>query len=217
MSTVGVTLAALAALSIVLSGVGTRGHWWHFRVGLALFALSGLLAAAAIVTGGLAWREGSIPGAVAALAGAIVLLGPISGAWAARGKPMIHDITTDLDDPPRFAVLPVAPYEARAGEIQRQAYPRVMPRLFDAPPADAFQRAQAAAESLRWEIVSARPDQGVLEATDTTSWFGFKDDIVVRIHPAGGGSRIDVRSTSRVGKSDVGTNAKRIREFLARL
>jgi len=217
MSTVGVTLAALAALSIVLSSVGTRAHWWHFRIGLGLFALSGLLAVAAIVTGSLAWRDGAIPGAVAALAGAIVLLGPLSGIWAARGKPMIHDITTDLDDPPRFAILPVAPFEARIGEIQRKAYPRVAPRLFDAPPADAFARALAAAESMRWEIVSARPIEGAIEATDTTSWFGFKDDVVVRIRPAGGGSRIDVRSTSRVGKSDVGMNAKRIRELLARL
>jgi uncharacterized protein (DUF1499 family) len=214
---VAVTLAVLAVVAIGISGPGTRGRWWHFRIGIALFAFSGLLGAAAVVTGALAWRQGSILGAAAAIAGAIVILGPLSGAIAARGKPMIHDITTDLDDPPRFHVLHVAPFEARVGEIQRKAYPDVKPRTLETSPADAFARARTAAESLGWEIASARPDEGTLEATDTTGWFGFKDDIVVRIRPAGSGSRIDVRSTSRVGKSDVGMNAKRIREYLGKV
>ena len=68
-----------------------------------------------------------------------------------------------------------------------------------------------------WEIVDANPGQGRIEATDATFWFGFKDDMVVRVAPTETGSRVDVRSLSRVGRSDVGTNAKRIRAFLARL
>jgi uncharacterized protein (DUF1499 family) len=68
-----------------------------------------------------------------------------------------------------------------------------------------------------WEIVDARPKDGRIEATDTTFWFGFKDDVVIRITPALDGSRVDVRSLSRVGRSDVGTNAKRIRAFLEKL
>jgi uncharacterized protein (DUF1499 family) len=68
-----------------------------------------------------------------------------------------------------------------------------------------------------WEIVAADPAAGRIEATATTLWFGFKDDIVVRVSAAEQGSRIDVRSVSRVGRSDVGTNAKRIREYLAKL
>lgn len=214
---VALVLAALAVLSLAVSGPGTRGRWFHFRVGLALFALSGLLGAAAAVTGALAWRDGAMLGAIAALAGVAVMIGPFAGILGARGKPMIHDITTDLEDPPSFTVFPVAPFEARVGEIQRKAYPDVKPRLLELSPSDAFARARAAAESLRWEIASARAGEGMLEATDTTGWFGFKDDIVVRIRPAGNGSRIDVRSTSRVGKSDVGKNAKRIREYLGKL
>ncbi len=217
MTKVAVALATLAMLSIAISGPGTRGRWFHFRVGLALFALSGLLGAAAAVTGVLAWRDGTMLGALAALVGVVVMIGPFAGILAARGKPMIHDITTDLEDPPRFAVLLVAPFEARVGEIQRKAYPDVKPLLLDAAPSDAFARARAAAEARGWEIASVRPEEGVLEATDTTGWFGFKDDIAIRVRRASTGSRIDVRSTSRVGKSDVGMNAKRIQEYLGKV
>ena len=68
-----------------------------------------------------------------------------------------------------------------------------------------------------WQIVDANAREGRIEATATTFWFGFKDDVVVRIVPAPGGSRVDVRSVSRVGVSDVGANAKRVRDFLQKL
>ena len=85
------------------------------------------------------------------------------------------------------------------------------------PPDRALARAEAAARALGWKIVAAAPGQGRLEATATTRWFGFKDDVVVRVTPASGGSRVDIRSVSRVGKSDLGVNARRIRAFLAAL
>jgi uncharacterized protein (DUF1499 family) len=85
------------------------------------------------------------------------------------------------------------------------------------PPARAFDRALDAARGLGWEIVGVEPAEGRIEATDTTFWFGFKDDVVVRIRPEGSRSRIDVRSLSRVGRSDVGANARRIRRFVERL
>jgi uncharacterized protein (DUF1499 family) len=68
-----------------------------------------------------------------------------------------------------------------------------------------------------WKIVESNPDLGRIEATDTTLWFGFKDDVVVRVTPKEQGSRIDVRSVSRVGRSDVGTNARRIERYLRRI
>jgi len=89
--------------------------------------------------------------------------------------------------------------------------------LLPMPAAQAFTAAVQTAEALGWEVVAADPVAGRLEATDTTFWFGFKDDIVVRIRSQPDGSRVDVRSVSRVGRSDVGTNARRIREFLRRL
>ena len=70
---------------------------------------------------------------------------------------------------------------------------------------------------MRMAIVASDPQSGRIEATDTTFWFGFKDDVVIRVAPAGDGSRVDVRSLSRVGLSDVGTNAARIRKYLAAL
>ena len=100
---------------------------------------------------------------------------------------------------------------------QKKGYPDLGPLTFPAPPDRAFAAAEAAAQRLGWEIVAAAPAEGRLEATATTPWFGFKDDVVVRVTPAGTGSRVDMRSKSRVGRSDLGANAKRIRGFLAEL
>ena len=80
-----------------------------------------------------------------------------------------------------------------------------------------FARARTTAERLGWEIVKADPAAGLIEATDTTRWFGFVDDVVIRVTPWGSGTRVDLRSVSRVGRSDIGTNAERIRDFLAAL
>lgn len=217
MSTSSATLAALAVVSIALSALGTRGRWFHFRIGLALFALSGLLGALSLLLGAIAWYRGSMVGAAAAIVGALVMLGPAYGILSAIGKPMIHDITTDLDDPPRFETLRVAPYDPANAPIQRKAYADVQPRELAVAPSEAFARARAAMESRGWEIAAAHPQSLTLEATATTGFFGFKDDVIVRIRPAANGSRIDMRSVSRVGKSDIGMNAKRIREYLAAL
>jgi len=141
-------------------------------------------------------------------------------------KPAIHDITTDTQQPPQYvAVLPLrakAPNttvyggEAIAAR-QREAYPDVKPLVLEVPPSRAFERALATARAMGWELVEADAATGRIEATDTTFWFGFKDDVVVRIRPTTGGSRIDVRSLSRVGGGDVGTNAKRILTYLEAL
>jgi uncharacterized protein (DUF1499 family) len=144
----------------------------------------------------------------------------------ANKVPPIHDISTDTENPPRFvAVLPLragaanpVEYEGEAiAKQQRTAYPDIQSLNVAEPPLAAFQRALTAARNLGWEIVAAMPNEGRIEATDTTIWFGFKDDIVVRVVPAGGGSRVDVRSVSRLGESDLGKNAERVRAYLQRL
>ena len=91
------------------------------------------------------------------------------------------------------------------------------PAVIEAPAAKVFERALAVAQAMGWAIVASVPGEGRIEATDTTLLYGFKDDVVVRIAPDGDASRVDVRSVSRVGKSDVGVNAKRIRKFLSKL
>lgn len=137
---------------------------------------------------------------------------------------MIHDITTDTENPPVFvsilALRKDAPNSATYGgpEIaaqQHAAYPDIRPLVSDLPPERAFERSRSVARQMGWDIVDENPAEGRIEATATTRWFGFKDDVVVRIAPAAGdGSRVDIRSVSRVGRSDVGTNARRIRTFL---
>jgi uncharacterized protein (DUF1499 family) len=101
--------------------------------------------------------------------------------------------------------------------VQRAAYPDIAPLELALPAAAAFERSLAAARAMGWEIVEADAAAGRIAAVDTTFWFGFKDDVTVRVSPAAAGSRIDVRSTSRVGRGDAGTNARRIRAFLERL
>jgi Protein of unknown function (DUF1499) len=159
------------------------------------------------------------------LAGVTVGL-PYRFSQIAKRVPPIHDITTDMTDPPAFvAVLPLRASATNsavyAGDsiaaLQRAAYPDVQPLVLPVPPLAAFERAVAAANAMGWEIVAGDSPSGRLEATATTTWFGFKDDVVVRIRAEGGGSRIDVRSVSRVGRSDVGANAARITRYLREL
>jgi uncharacterized protein (DUF1499 family) len=144
----------------------------------------------------------------------------------ARSVPPIHDISTDLTDPPAFVA--VLPHRADAqnpatyggpevAAAQRKGYPDIQPLELATALEAAYARALAAAQAMGWELIAADAATARIEATATTLWFGFKDDVVVRVRPAATGSRIDVRSVSRVGKSDVGTNAKRIRAYLAKV
>ena len=100
---------------------------------------------------------------------------------------------------------------------QRKAYPDLMPLTVTADKDKVFQAAEAAIRAMKLELVDANAGEGRIEATDTSLLFGFKDDMVVRIVTEGAGTKVDVRSKSRVGRSDVGQNAKRIRVFLAKL
>ncbi|HET9440620.1 MAG TPA: DUF1499 domain-containing protein [Longimicrobiales bacterium] len=219
---------ATILLASALAGLGSRWGWWHFSTGfdilrwaayacflvvlLALFALT---------------RRRGWPLALFGLIAALVVL---ANGWLmmrkARSVPAIHDITTDTNNPPAFvAVLPLradapnsAAYEgAEIAAQQKEAYPDVVPLRLPIPAQQAFARALDEAEDMGWTIVQAAPAEGRIEATARTFWFGFKDDVVVRITPADGGSIVDVRSVSRVGRGDVGANAARIREYLDEL
>jgi uncharacterized protein (DUF1499 family) len=220
---------ALCALALVLlSGPGARLGLWHWRFGFSLFGAAIVFGIGAVVASavGIAiprTRVFRTTFALALVAGAAVAAVPLGFLLKVRGIPSIHDITTDAQNPPAFvALLPLRagaanPPEypgAHIFELQGIAYPEVQPLTLPVAPAQAFARALAAASALGWEVVAARESEGRIEAVDTTFWFGFKDDVVIRVSPSGGGSRVDVRSKSRVGRSDVGANAKRIQEFL---
>ncbi|HLB80145.1 MAG TPA: DUF1499 domain-containing protein [Dongiaceae bacterium] len=230
----GLGLAGLAGLAAVLAGLGYRWGWWGLGAGFATlrWAVYGALAAAALslVGGALSWRRRrwrhllwAVPGLLLGLA---VAAGPLAQLRAARDLPAIHDIATDTDDPPAFdAILKLragAPNSADYGgpvvaAAQASAYPDIAPADFAAPPDRVFAEALEVARALGWEVVAADPAAGRIEATDTTVWFGFKDDVVVRVVARGGGTRVDLRSASRIGLGDLGTNAGRVRGFLGRL
>lgn len=222
-------LAVAGIVMLAASGMGTRFGMWHYRVGLSMLRYSAYVGVAACLACVLALlitrpRDGSRLALVFGLLLSAVTVGvPYRLAQTAKGMPPIHDITTDMADPPVFvAVLPLRVSATNAAEyagdsiaaMQRAAYPEVQPLTLPVPPSAAFERAVAAAKVLGWEIVAGDSPSGRLEATATTTWFGFKDDVVVRIRPANGGSRVDVRSVSRVGRGDVGANAARITRYL---
>jgi uncharacterized protein (DUF1499 family) len=148
-------------------------------------------------------------------------------AWQRRAQslPSIHDITTDLDNPPAFQAILAMRADApnrlertpQLSLLQREGYPDLAPITLPTAPAATFDRALAVAQSNGWEIVTADKSSGRIEATDTTRWFGFTDDIVIRLTPWGAGTRVDVRSTARTGAGDLGRNASRIRRFLDEL
>jgi uncharacterized protein (DUF1499 family) len=231
---VGLALAVVSAAAAILAGLGSRWDWWHFRTGFQILtwaAYGGVAAAvlsiAGIVAALLAARRRVLLPAFIGLALGLVVVGiPWQMKLTAQRVPPIHDISTDTDHPPAFvAVLPLrkeAPNSADYGgpdiaAQQRAAYADLKPLVLNVPPDQAFGKALAAARGMGWDIIEVNPSEGRIEATDTTFWFGFKDDVVIRIAAADQGSRIDVRSVSRVGKSDVGTNAKRIRGYIDRL
>ncbi len=97
--------------------------------------------------------------------------------------------------------------------LQRQAYPDLQTIVTATPIDDAFDKAAATAESMGWQIYYRDANEGIIEAVDTTSIMAFKDDIVIRVRSNAEGTLIDLRSVSRVGKGDLGANAKRIRAF----
>ena len=135
--------------------------------------------------------------------------------------PAIHDITTDHDDPPMFSTAPPgrpAEVPAENAALQREAYPDLGPIELATPPAATVERVAQVCESLGWEVTRKDPAAGIVEANETSAIFRFVDDVVVRVRPgAQGGSIVDVRSRSRVGQSDLGANAARIRRLSAAL
>jgi len=228
---VGFFLAALTALAAMLAGFVTRWELWHFRTGFAILgwaAYAGIAAAlvslaSAILTRPTTLRRGFLISIFGLAIGVLVFGVPWCYWRTAQHVPAIHDITTDTQNPPRFAsILPLRKNATNSPEYggpeiaakQRAAYPDLAPAMLFVTPDKAFDRALAAARKMGWVIVDANAAEGRIEATDTTFWFGFKDDIVIRVALADHGSRVDIRSVSRVGKSDLGMNARRIRKYL---
>jgi uncharacterized protein (DUF1499 family) len=230
-ASLGFLVAVIAFLTALSAGMGTRYELWNFRAGLAVLrwaAYAGVAAAALsligiilslrpVITRNLLW---AVPGLIIGITVAAV---PWYWMEKAKSLPRIHDITTDTQDPPNFAAILALRKNAsnppdyggpQIAAQQLKAYPDIIPLILDVPSDKAFEKALEVARGMGWKIVDMNKDAGRIEATDTTFWFGFRDDIVIRIEKNDSGSRLDIRSVSRVGISDIGTNAERIRRFL---
>jgi uncharacterized protein (DUF1499 family) len=230
---IGLRLALICAVVAVLSGIGYRLGLWHFRTGFDILkaAFYGAWAAAAASLAGLIVSRAHPPrllfmGLLGVLVSAVVVYIPWTYFQTVQSVPKIHDITTDIAHPPPFiaaAKLRKADdhsvdYEGpEIGAEQKKAYPDIEAVVTKAPKDKAFVAANQAVSSIGLEIIDTNPGEGRIEAVDTTLLYGFKDDMVVQVQETPEGTRIDVRSMSRVGRSDLGMNAKRIRTFLARL
>lgn len=235
--------AFVLALAVALTAsFGTRAGLWDYHFGIFLLEPAvavgalGVISGAAWLISALARNSGS--GAmygIIGLAGAILVVAiPLDEAWRARISPPIHDISTDIEYAPQFkALLPLRKSAANGPDydgpkklvyqgkhttvsaLQKKFYQDVIPFVAFGKPIKLYWRAMSVVNSLGWHVVAADPTEGRIEATDTSFWFGFTDDIVIRIRPAGKlGARLDIRSKSRVGESDLGANARHIREFI---
>jgi uncharacterized protein (DUF1499 family) len=229
-------LAGTAVVLLALGPIGWRAGWWHFRFSLltlmpwaAYFGLAAVIVSVIGLVIGLsrlAWR-GIALALVALIGGGLIAYVPWHYDQIRQVVPSIHDITTDPDNPPAFVAVvplrqgeginPVAYEGGKIAEQQRRAYPDVVPLTIGLAPGEAFERALDTAQQMGWTIVASDKAAGRIEASQRSRWFGFTDDIVVRITPASSGSRIDLRSSSRYGRSDFGVNADRIRAYLTAL
>ncbi len=225
-----------AVVAAVLVSVGALGHRigvWSFGTGFVLLAGGAFLAVVAVLGGVAALivamrarRHADRPPLYIALliGGAIVVL-MLAQISAARSAPPIHNISTDTADPPSFDIViglrgaqsnPVAYDAALLADTQRAAYPGVKPVASELSVDASFDRAVNVLNGMGLEVVNADRAAGRIEAVATSFWFGFKDDIVVRVRKKGDGSVVDLHSVSRVGQSDLGINAQRIEEFINR-
>ncbi len=231
---VGFLFALMCGFISMLAGFGSRWKWWHFRTGFAILrwsAYAGVLAAVIAGIGLIAsLQEKLYDGVILAVFGMLVGLVTSGNTWNWKqsivASPPIHDITTDTQNPPQFvSILPLRKGAENPAEYggptiaaqQLKAYPDIKPFMMNLPIEAAFDKALQVVRSKRWNLIAVNRYEGRIEAVDTTFWFGFKDDIIIRITQDGERSRIDLRSVSRVGRTDVGKNAHRIRDFFKRL
>jgi uncharacterized protein (DUF1499 family) len=225
--------AAFALVLLALAGPSYRAGVFSLAIAFTLVRWAAYAGAATIIVSAIAaamaYRRRAfahvLVAALALLAGLVPLGVELEFQRRARNAPPIHDITTDLENPPQFDAVVRARSDAQNSlersseltELQRQGYPDIAPITLPIPRDQVFDRALAAAQDQGWQIVTADKASGRIEATDTTRWFGFQDDVVVRLTPWGAGTRVDMRSVSRVGRNDTGTNARRIRRYFERL
>ena len=226
-----VTVCGIGAALIALIGsYGSGFGFWPFTVGFLFIGVAIVLALLTLIASPLAlWKAGRAAfGNRGFLLGLVCALGfvGVMGYWINRGSnaPMIHDVTTDLANPPAFQKLSVrADNLVGVGTIEKWrelhagSYADLRPVTLTATPAQAITKIEALVRARGWDVALVAPDR--VEATDTASPFKFKDDVVITVTPVEGGQQsiVNMRSVSRVGMGDLGVNAARIQAFMADL
>lgn len=229
-------LGILALAAVVVGAAAGHERWVPgflgfrtFGVGLLLGIVTLLLGLVGLArTGAGSGRSGRGRAARGASIGAglVVLLFVL--AVPGRNLPRINDISTDLQDPPAFEAAQELPGNLSQGRTlaypgepfavqQRRGYPDLGPLHLASDPGASYDAALATAKQLGWTVTANERSRLRFEAFDETNFFHFVDDIVVRVRPDGTGSIVDMRSKSRDGQGDLGTNAARIRRFFAAL
>jgi uncharacterized protein (DUF1499 family) len=230
LSALPVGVALIGFLLLAVAGPAYRLGLLALETAYGVMRWGAYVGAAAIIAGlilgTLAYRQRKGLATTLALTGVVLGLVAVipTYAWQRRLRtaPPIQDLTTDLDNPPAFVAI--APLRTGADVAldrapllvtqQRDGYPDLAPVTLSLPPDRVFNRALDVIQRLGWETVDSDQAAGRIEATDTSAWFGFKDDVVVRVTPWGTGARVDVRSVSRLRRNDGGEGAQRIRDFL---
>lgn len=225
----GLRLAVVAPLVMLIAGGFYRLQFVDFQIALLAFAAAVFMAALAALFGligaVLGARDGSANTnrAVAALVVALaVLVVPVNTMRQGASAPMIHDITTDLEDPPIFFEVlrkrlssdNSLDIDADVLATQKSYYSDIGPTILPMTKSEAFLLVSEAVETLGWKVHAQKANLGYIEATASTPFFGFRDDVVIRVTDQSGAVRVDMRSASRVGLSDLGVNAGRIRDFM---
>jgi uncharacterized protein (DUF1499 family) len=203
-----------------------------FAVSMAGMVLASLVALVAFVQ---IWRrgyKGAGSAAIGILLPALLLAWPLSYVPALVNLPPINDVTTDVEQPPRFVELarqrgrdgnPIDYPAERFAEVQQKAYPDLRTFVIDRSAEETFELVEEVARKLRWRVVASTPPStrppkgGTLEATEQTLLAGFTDDVAIRVEGGASSTRVDVRSASRYGRHDFGQNASRVRRFLIEL
>ena len=219
----------LALLLLLVSGplyqaeiLGLMNAFLAMRIALIVGAVAIILALIQVIfmRKTISWPVTGI----AVLCAAVAIFMPLSMMNKAKSVPPIHDITTDLVNPPKFvAILPLRanasnPAEYQGEEVasqQREAYPELQTQKYQQTAEQVFDAALSAVKSMGLEVVASDKTLGLIEAYDTTTFFGFVDDVVIRIQSDGQMTMLDARSKSRVGISDIGKNAERLNVLIA--
>lgn len=227
---IGMIVSIIGALTVILAGYAYQWGWWSIRFGFQIIpwgtgaaVLGGIIASIGFLT----HKTKSTSEVLIGVTGMLIAVIAIAnlGYWyneRGQGYPPIHDITTNVENPPAFvAIAPLrinasnpTPYSGKETADQQKAfYSDLEPIKLLVDYDKAFDMAVKTTEKMPWTIVDINKEQGRIEAFHKLAWFGFVDDVVIRVDTTANGSIVDIRSKSRIGRGDLGVNAKRIMSY----